>query len=40
MEKQKEEMDLVIEDNTNKFVEYSASALTMSAIKLEDMTTD
>ena len=39
MEKQKE-IDLIIEDKTNKFVEYSASALTMSAIKLEDMSTE
>jgi len=39
MEKAKE--DLVIEDQTNKYVEYSASAaLTISAIKLEDMNTD
>ena len=39
MEKPKE-TNLVIEDRTNKYVEYSASALTTSAIKLEDMTTD
>lgn len=39
MEKPKE-IDLIIQDRTNKYVEYSASALNLSGIKLNEMNVD
>ena len=39
LEKPKE-IDLIIHDRTKKYVEYSASALNLSGIKLENMSVD